>query len=211
MNKEQKIVYNYLREHPETFKDELKKRFPKLSNNSLSLYYNQYFDNFSFFGNFDFVETLQARSSLKDDFNKLLREHGKKSNKIKQDIKVQFKLLDKLKNNLEKCESPIEKIFYIYISPHFPDIIPQFEIPPYRIDFALDPYRKIGIELDGKIYHDCFDKERSTDKTNKDYDRQLFLERKGWNIIRFTGSQIYNDIQKCINTVKEIRETQLWR
>lgn len=60
-------------------------------------------------------------------------------------------------------------------------LYPQFPVDNYIIDFA-DPFKKIGLELDGKAYHD----------KEKDTIRDKDLRSKGWNIYRITGSEMEN-------------------
>src|SRR3990167_9683263 len=59
--------------------------------------------------------------------------------------------------------------------------VPQFPFGPYFIDFA-DPVKRIGIEVDGKEWH--------KDEV-KDRERQNYLEKNGWEIIRIQGCQTY--------------------
>lgn len=60
------------------------------------------------------------------------------------------------------------------------DFYPQWPAGNYYIDFA-DPIRKIGIEVDGKEYHQDF---------LKDIERQKKLEEMGWKIIRISGVEV---------------------
>lgn len=56
---------------------------------------------------------------------------------------------------------------------------PQYPAGPYLIDFA-HPFKKIGLELDGKAYHD----------PERDRRRDLALLRMGWTIYHITGSEM---------------------
>ncbi len=58
---------------------------------------------------------------------------------------------------------------------------PQIPVLNYFIDFG-DPYKKIGIEVDGKEFH--LDKE-------KDRQRDLKLNKEGWRIIRIPGNKTF--------------------
>lgn len=99
-----------------------------------------------------------------------------------------------------RLESPIEKIFWscgYFELAKYGQITPQVKIGGYRVDFAyLVNGQKIAIELDGYDYHSG--KEQMT----RDYRRQRQLEADGWRVIRFTGSEVYGDAQKCINEIK---------
>jgi len=116
-----------------------------------------------------------------------------------------------VKHNIQKCKdakSPVQEMFYRHAWEYMPDMEVEFVVQRnkgrwYQIDFAL-PDINLAIEIDGKKYHpNVFDKERSTDKTNKDYERQLHLQRMGWSVIRFTGSQIYNKARWCVQYTLE--------
>ena len=75
----------------------------------------------------------------------------------------------------------------------------------YIVDFYIGSYfsgnkeyklkNPIIIELDGFDYHS------SKNQMNYDYKRENELKLSGYNVIRFTGSQVYNEPFKCIETV----------
>lgn len=80
----------------------------------------------------------------------------------------------------------------------------------YVVDFVIDfsrtnlkgelIYPKLGklkyaIELDGFDYHS------KKDQMNNDYARENDLKLAGYNVIRFTGSQIFNNPYTCVDTV----------
>lgn len=94
--------------------------------------------------------------------------------------------------------SPIERLFWDAYRAFTPDLypeiaglVPQHPAGRYRIDFAL-PGRRIGIELDGFASHS------STKAIASDRQRQRDLERAGWRIIRFGGSEVYHDAAECV-------------
>lgn len=93
-------------------------------------------------------------------------------------------------NNYYPCESPIEKSFYDKLPAHIKRFTkPQFVIGKYRADFAIPLFRLI-IEADGKEFHE---KNFQADRLR---DRELLAQ--GWTTVRFTGSEIYNDVDSCI-------------
>jgi very-short-patch-repair endonuclease len=59
-------------------------------------------------------------------------------------------------------------------------LYPQFPVDNYFIDFA-NPGLKIGLELDGKDFHD----------KEKDKQRDLNLKQQGWTIYRISGKEMY--------------------
>jgi very-short-patch-repair endonuclease len=91
-----------------------------------------------------------------------------------------------------KCQSPIELDFLVGSLQKIEGLKPQVEEGPYKIDLA-HPEKKIAIELDGHDFH----KTRSQ-RTN-DAKRERYLQMKGWKVIRFTGTEIYNDLLGCID------------
>lgn len=54
---------------------------------------------------------------------------------------------------MPQTESPIEELFYQYAKDILKGLEIQYQIGPYRVDFAL-PDNKLAIEIDGKEYHD---------------------------------------------------------
>lgn len=66
----------------------------------------------------------------------------------------------------------------------------QYGIGRFRADFAF-PERLLVVEADGRGWHDVH-RDRLRDET---------LGRQGWQVLRFTGSQIFRDAAKCAETV----------
>jgi hypothetical protein len=64
----------------------------------------------------------------------------------------------------------------------------------YRVDFLIKNKRVI-IELDGRANHLT-----ETDRVN-DAKRQRYLERSGYRVIRFTGTEITRDANQCVEEV----------
>jgi very-short-patch-repair endonuclease len=72
-------------------------------------------------------------------------------------------------------------------------VIPQYSIHKYRTDFAIfvgdkQGYQKIAIECDGHDFH-----EKNKKQVQRDKERDRFFQSKGWKLLRFSGSEIYND------------------
>lgn len=72
----------------------------------------------------------------------------------------------------------------------------------YRIDFLLEiqrtnqPARHIAIELDGHDFH-----ERTKEQATKDKSRDRLLARYGYTVLRFTGSEIFNNSREAVKDV----------
>lgn len=91
-------------------------------------------------------------------------------------------------------ESPIEHLLYdACIDFGIAGLRLQFPVGPYRADLAI-PHVKIAIEADGADYH----QDKARDKKRDDYFRS-----QGWQVLRFTGSQIHRDPEGCGRVVKE--------
>ena len=64
----------------------------------------------------------------------------------------------------------------------------------YILDFAI-PEFKIDIECDGEPFHPL--------GNDRDRKRNGYLKSRGWIILRFRGKEIRDNIQSCINKIKE--------
>ncbi|MET3696924.1 very-short-patch-repair endonuclease [Bacillus oleivorans] len=97
-----------------------------------------------------------------------------------------------------KIESPIESKLYNTLLFNGYYVRTQYVVPPkrYRIDLAL-PHYKIAIECDGKDYHSSpISKARDRRKT-------AYLKKRGWTVLRFSGSMINNNMKKVIRRINE--------
>lgn len=74
----------------------------------------------------------------------------------------------------------------------------------YRVDFILIDARLI-IELDGHEYHS------SPEQLRKDAQRQRYLTRAGFTVIRFTGSEIVDNCAECVLDVRNIYRERMQR
>lgn len=63
------------------------------------------------------------------------------------------------------------------------------------IDFAF-PYRNLLVEIDGSLHS-------SEDVKQKDIRRDLFLTRKGFNVVRFTNDQVLKENDKVSEIVQK--------
>ncbi len=95
-----------------------------------------------------------------------------------------------------KCESPIERRLYNGLTQHNLFPISQYQEGPYRIDLAF-PIARIAIEADGKAYHS------SPEQKAHDRKKNAYLKRKGWTVLRFSGSRIHRDLPGVVKKIKE--------
>lgn len=84
----------------------------------------------------------------------------------------------------------------------FAILVPQAKIPPYRVDFLLIfksrhcSLLKMVIECDGHDFH-----ERTKEQARRDRARDRNLAALGYQVVRFTGSEIHQDAQRCADDV----------
>ena len=140
---------------------------------------------------------------------------------IDEHSKIMYCMVGTFEYDLE--ESPIEIIFnfafdLIGFSREGKEkcfyLLPQEEVQAgnktYRADFLFDtdqcespydhfekPY-KLVIECDGHEFH-----EKTKAQVKKDNERDMALKMAGYDVLHFSGSQIYNEPFKCAEQVME--------
>jgi len=108
-------------------------------------------------------------------------------------------------SKIKDCESPIEKLFLIewyykreiYSLHYF--IKSQYKINNYRVDFMISIPNKENIlivELDSYLWHGSKSEQFANEKK-----RERELKKEGYNIMRFSGREIYRDVEKCVEEV----------
>lgn len=118
-------------------------------------------------------------------------------------------------NQVTKCESPLEELFYktyLRCSPagdirqYLAGLVVQHTITvngqTYRLDFAI-PEKKIAFEMDGYTYHG---KERK--HFNRDRRRDLNLKLNGWEVHRFDGDMIRNDVVSVLEIAAKLASSR---
>lgn len=70
------------------------------------------------------------------------------------------------------------------------------QVSRYRVD-CIDKSRNLVIELDGHEHH-----KSKEDRTN-DAKRDRKLHREGYTVLRFTGTEIWNNVDSCVNEIKQ--------
>lgn len=135
-------------------------------------------------------------------------------------------LLFDIRMDIKECESPIEQIFLIELLENtrnysfnkkikelkydFLDLRVQEEIGKYRVDFSLylnelgkTPRKKtvkhFVIELDGHDFH-----EKTKEQVQRDKEKDRFLISEGYTVIRFTGSEIFNNCEEKVHEFLDI-------
>lgn len=132
------------------------------------------------------------------------------------------------KNVIDLCQSPIERYMFIGLISMFTrdvetarvDIFcscggdvcsvpagavviqPQFKVGGYFADFILaigKLRRGILIECDGHEWH-----EKSKEQVIADNKRNRAFRMHGFELLRFSGSEIYNDLAGCLRDVRDL-------
>ncbi|RWM04046.1 DUF559 domain-containing protein [Mesorhizobium sp.] len=90
-------------------------------------------------------------------------------------------------------DSPLEQMFYelAFLDLHK---YPQHPVGKYRLDFAI-PDKRIAIELDGHEYH------KTKYQRTHDAKRDRWLYGQGWTVLRFTGTEIHQNLDRCLDEI----------
>lgn len=99
------------------------------------------------------------------------------------------------------AESPIESKMIKILAEYGVEAWPQYPVPPYRVDIYI-PSVKLIVECDGAEFHKDY---------AKDQKREDFLRKKGYNVIRFTGKEIYHEPYRCLHTLASEYPVMGWR
>lgn len=129
-----------------------------------------------------------------------------------------------------ECESPIEKILFVALDvvtylrscefgKYIVNITPQEEIKDdkkkYRVDFYIciekffngyEKLCKIVVECDGYDYH-----QKNKKQVKHDNEREMRLKLLGYDVLRFSGTQIYENPMKCANDIIDYALTKISR
>lgn len=129
-----------------------------------------------------------CESVVKANFN---RDLQKDYNSYKKDFA----------EKLKKCKSPIEKLMCAILFQTETYFEPQEKIGNYTVDFLIEVYEKkyIVIECDGHEFH-----EKTKEQAKHDKERDRFLQKEGYSVYRFTGSEIFNNPIQVLSEIVEI-------
>ena len=96
-----------------------------------------------------------------------------------------------------KADSPFAAAVAKELVGHGYDIVQQWEIGRYRIDIVVrDGAKKIALECDGDLDH------TEAAQVYADMERQMTLERLGWQFIRLRGSAYYRNPKGTMAAVR---------
>lgn len=100
-----------------------------------------------------------------------------------------------LRDEEDKCESPIELKLYRALARKGYKVRTQVKCGYYRIDMCIGD---MAIECDGKAFHS------SPAQKKYDKNRTSYLYRNGYkSVLRFTGSEINCNVGDCIKKIEK--------
>jgi very-short-patch-repair endonuclease len=80
--------------------------------------------------------------------------------------------------------------------------IPQYAFGPYRLDLAVvEEGVKLGIEVDGEHFHKDLSGERCWEDLNRDH----YLSKRGWRVLRFWALEVRDRLPACVERVTRAR------
>lgn len=119
-----------------------------------------------------------------------------------------------------RAESPIEEILGVVLFDEFTTYLPQWsgirdirlqhpvEIGnrTYRLDIAVWGLngRMIDVECDGHDFH-----EKTKQQAQRDKRRDRDIQQLGWNVMRFTGAEIWKNPWACAGEIGRLLRTPL--
>jgi len=85
-------------------------------------------------------------------------------------------------------------------------VVPQAPIEIYFADFLIKaPWYPMYYLPDYIVEIDGHEAHKTKQQRHDDYERERFLMKKGYKVIRFTGSEVYVDARRCASeTIKII-------
>jgi very-short-patch-repair endonuclease len=113
------------------------------------------------------------------------------------------------------AESPVEALLYagwVMMEPRLMltadagvKVLQQEQVGPYRADFlfrirdhATGQVKSLVVEVDGHDFH-----ERTKAQAAKDRSRDRWMAQNGYEVMRFTGSEVYANPFKCALEIAE--------
>lgn len=139
---------------------------------------------------------------------------GKSWEEVWDEFTKRNRSLESTISHVASTMTPIEKItlvvlyeLQLHFGLHHFNMRWQERIGKYTADFIvvyhpihdLVPQKKIVIECDGHDFH-----EKTKQQAAKDKERDRFFAKEGYTVLRYTGSEIFNDRYKVYTDVEEI-------
>lgn len=93
-----------------------------------------------------------------------------------------------------------EKFYKGALKPAGLEVISQYPVGPYKLDFALfHNGKKLDIEVDGERWH----KDAAGKRLEKDIDRNIYVKSQGWDVMRFWVYELKEDMGKCLTKIQD--------
>lgn len=104
---------------------------------------------------------------------------------------------------LGRAESPLEGLMAasLLLAIGAERLEAQHRIPPYRADLLVDGW--LVVEVDGYRYHYLHREDVLSDRR-----RDRWVARQGFRVIRFVGTEVWNDLEDCVQEVLAIADTR---
>jgi very-short-patch-repair endonuclease len=78
-------------------------------------------------------------------------------------------------------------------------LLPETVIGPYRVDFFIEILgHKYAVEIDGHEFH------KTKEQRASDYKRERYLQKQGIIVVRFTGTEAFQEPYVCVDELAEI-------
>lgn len=139
------------------------------------------------------IEKKCTEDEIWDELNLYRKTQERKGKKPVRAGLILKNILDNI-SGVKITESPIEDALKYELDQRRIQYQTQQRIGRYRVDFLFEE-AKLIIECDGK-YH------RTGKQLQKDRDRDLYLIGKGYTVQRFSGDQLYRDVERCVNIIE---------
>lgn len=96
----------------------------------------------------------------------------------------------------DRLQSPAERTLYYALSARGLRPVPQYPSKGCLIDLAvIGGSKRFAIEVDGELYH------RGREKVEDDRERDVRLQKAGWRTMRFTGRQVYREVERIADEI----------
>ena len=121
----------------------------------------------------------------------------KTKNRMSNKAEINKKELKDIRRKLRNNPTPAESALWVHLKAkrfygtHWRR---QFSVGNYVLDFYC-PFSKLCVELDGKEHF-------TIQGDTYDYDRTEFLNSKGIKVVRFENREIWENIERVLETIK---------
>jgi very-short-patch-repair endonuclease len=116
------------------------------------------------------------------------------------------RLPEVLRRSTHLAQSPMESRIRVAIEDAgLPMPVLQYRVGPYFLDMAY-PERKVALEYEGREH-------LTPERTRRDLDRQAYLSREGWTVVRLPASVVLHETWRIASKVRGLlrdrRETNV--